>query len=71
MPHFAQLFVAETIGARADAAAFGGGVAVNGVTRLERRAFVLRKRAERAASRPAAPSTSSRCPRAPSPTRAC
>jgi glutamate synthase (NADPH/NADH) large chain len=50
MPHFAQLFVAETIGARVDAAAFGGGVAVNGVTRLERRAFVLRKRAERAAS---------------------
>src|SRR3712207_6513913 len=50
MPHFAQLFVAETIGARADATAFGGGVAVNGVTRLERRAFVLRKRAERAAS---------------------
>jgi glutamate synthase (NADPH/NADH) large chain len=50
MPHFAQLFVAETIGARADATAFGGGVAVHGVTRLERRAFVLRKRAERAAS---------------------
>src|SRR3954469_17896083 len=50
MPHFAQLFVAETIGARAEAAAFGGGVAVNGVTRLERRAFVLRKRAERAAT---------------------
>ncbi|HZH20505.1 MAG TPA: glutamate synthase subunit alpha, partial [Geodermatophilus sp.] len=50
MPHFAQVFVAETIGARADAAAFGGGVAVNGVTRLERRAFVLRKRAERAAT---------------------
>ncbi|ADB75818.1 Glutamate synthase (ferredoxin) [Geodermatophilus obscurus DSM 43160] len=50
MPHFAQLFVAETIGARADGTAFGGGTAVNGVTRLERRAFVLRKRAERAAS---------------------
>src|SRR4051794_12873875 len=50
MPHFAQVFVAETLGARADAAAFGGGVAVNGVTRLERRAFVLRKRAERAAT---------------------
>ncbi|HYO35730.1 MAG TPA: glutamate synthase subunit alpha, partial [Geodermatophilus sp.] len=50
MPHFAQLFVAETIGARADGTAFGGGTAVNGVTRLERRAFVLRKRAERAAT---------------------
>ena len=42
MPHFAQLFVAETIGARADAAAFGGNGAQHGVTRLERRAFVLR-----------------------------
>ncbi|MGY1679517.1 glutamate synthase large subunit [Geodermatophilus sp. SYSU D01176] len=50
MPHFAQVFVAETIGARADGSAFGGGVAVHGVTRLERRAFVLRKRAERAAT---------------------
>ena len=49
MPHFAQLFVAETIGARADAAAFGGRTEHHGVTRLERRAFVLRKRAERAA----------------------
>jgi glutamate synthase (NADPH/NADH) large chain len=49
MPHFAQLFVAETIGARADGAAFGGSTAHHGVTRLERRAFVLRKRAERAA----------------------
>ncbi|MCW2537133.1 MAG: gltB, partial [Modestobacter sp.] len=49
MPHFAQLFVAETIGARADDAAFGGSTAHHGVTRLERRAFVLRKRAERAA----------------------
>ena len=49
MPHFAQVFVAETMGARADEKAFGGNVACNGVTRLERRAFVLRKRAERAA----------------------
>ncbi|WP_369133284.1 glutamate synthase large subunit [Modestobacter sp. I12A-02662] len=49
MPHFAQLFVAETIGGRADRTAFGGAVAPNGVTRLERRAFVLRKRVERAA----------------------
>src|SRR3954454_1029211 len=49
MPHFAQLFVAETMGARADEKAFGGPVVCNGVTRLERRAFVLRKRAERAA----------------------
>src|SRR4051794_17266782 len=49
MPHFAQLFVAETIGARADAKAFGGTVAPHGVTRLERRSFVLRKRVERAA----------------------
>ncbi len=48
MPHFAQLFVAETTGARADAS-FGGTVAPHGVTRLERRAFVLRKRVERAA----------------------
>ena len=50
MPHFAQLFVAETMGARADEKAFGGNVTCNGVTRLERRAFVLRKRAERAAA---------------------
>ncbi|MGY1642780.1 glutamate synthase large subunit [Geodermatophilus sp. SYSU D00703] len=50
MPHFAQLFVAETMGARADASAFGGNAAPHGVTRLERRAFVLRKRAERAAT---------------------
>ncbi|WP_299955788.1 glutamate synthase large subunit [uncultured Modestobacter sp.] len=49
MPHFAQLFVAETIGARADAKAFGGTAAPHGVTRLERRSFVLRKRVERAA----------------------
>ena len=49
MPFFAQLFVAETMGARADGTAFGGTVAPNGVTRLERRSFVLRKRAERAA----------------------
>src|SRR3954464_6296192 len=50
MPHFAQLFVAETIGARADARAYGGGrTAPHGVTRLERRSFVLRKRIERAA----------------------
>jgi glutamate synthase (NADPH) large chain len=49
MPHFAQLFVAETIGARADARAFGGTTAPHGVTRLERRSFVLRKRVERAA----------------------
>ncbi|WP_029430380.1 glutamate synthase large subunit [Blastococcus sp. URHD0036] len=49
MPHFAQLFVAETMGARADAAAFGGSAVCHGVSRLERRAFVLRKRAERAA----------------------
>ena len=49
MPHFAQLFVAETMGGRADATAFGGNVVCNGVTRLERRSFVLRKRAERAA----------------------
>ena len=50
MPHFAQLFVAETMAARADTAAFGGNVECNGVTRLERRSFVLRKRAERAAA---------------------
>ena len=50
MPHFTQLFVAETMGARADEKAFGGNVTCNGVTRLERRAFVLRKRAERAAA---------------------
>src|SRR5438309_703794 len=50
MPHFSQLFVAETMGGRADAKAFGGNVTCNGVTRLERRAFVLRKRAERAAA---------------------
>ncbi|MGY1856306.1 glutamate synthase large subunit [Modestobacter sp. SYSU DS0290] len=49
MPFFAQLFVAETIGARADAQAFGGTAAPHGVTRLERRSFVLRKRIERAA----------------------
>src|SRR5688500_16521751 len=49
MPFFGQLFVAETMSGRADAAAFGGTVAPNGVTRLERRSFVLRKRAERAA----------------------
>ncbi|CAA9266296.1 MAG: Glutamate synthase [NADPH] large chain, partial [uncultured Blastococcus sp.] len=49
MPFFSQLFVAETMAARADAAAFGGAAAPNGVTRLERRSFVLRKRAERAA----------------------
>jgi glutamate synthase (NADPH/NADH) large chain len=49
MPHFSQLFVAETLGARADAAAFGGAVAPHGVTRLERRSFVLRKRVERTA----------------------
>src|SRR6185312_14923972 len=45
-----QLFVAETMGARADETAFGGPKVCNGVTRLERRAFVLRKRAERAAT---------------------
>src|SRR6476659_2232401 len=50
MPHFAQLFVAETMAARADETAFGGTRVCNGVTRLERRAFVLRKRAERAAT---------------------
>src|SRR3954470_12065204 len=44
MPYFAQLFVAETNGARADAKGFGGNQAPNGVTRLERRSFVLRKR---------------------------
>src|SRR4051794_19779342 len=49
MPHFAQLFVAETMAARADEKAFGGNVVCNGVSRLERRAFVLRKRAERSA----------------------
>src|SRR5215213_4658159 len=49
MPFFTQLFVAETMGGRADATAFGGNVECNGVTRLERRSFVLRKRAERAA----------------------
>ena len=49
MPYFAQLFVAETMAGRADEQAFGGTVAPNGVTRLERRSFVLRKRAERAA----------------------
>ncbi|SDG58596.1 glutamate synthase large subunit [Klenkia brasiliensis] len=49
MPHFAQVFVAEATAARADETAFGGRQAPNGVTRLERRAFVLRKRAERAA----------------------
>src|SRR3954468_6448761 len=49
MPHFGQVFVAETMGARADTTAFGGTAAPHGVTRLERRAFVLRKRAERAA----------------------
>src|SRR3954452_1143499 len=49
MPHFAQLFVAETIGARADAAAVAGTSAPHGPTRLERRSFVLRKRVERAA----------------------
>ncbi|KQS64896.1 glutamate synthase [Modestobacter sp. Leaf380] len=50
MPHFAQLFVAEGTAARADATAFGGNTTSHGVTRLERRAFVLRKRAERAAA---------------------
>ena len=50
MPHFAQLFVAETMAARADAKAYGGNVTCHGVTRLERRAFVLRKRTERAAT---------------------
>src|SRR3954468_21229314 len=49
MPFFGQVFVAETMSARADAVAFGGNVECNGVTRLERRSFVLRKRAERAA----------------------
>src|SRR3954454_18790239 len=49
MPHFAQVFVAETMGARADQRAFGGTTAPHGVTRLERRSFVLRKRVERAA----------------------
>src|SRR3954471_9589894 len=49
MPHFAQVFVGETLGARADEAAFGGNTECYGVTRLERRSFVLRKRAERAA----------------------
>src|SRR4051812_10635877 len=49
MPHFAQLFVAETMAARADEQAYGGNVTCNGVTRLERRSFVLRKRAERSA----------------------
>jgi glutamate synthase (NADPH/NADH) large chain len=49
MPHFAQVFVAEPMGARADEKAYGGNVTCRGVTRLERRAFVLRKRAERAA----------------------
>ena len=50
MPHFAQVFLAETMSARADTAAFAGPTTCNGVTRLERRAFVLRKRAERAAT---------------------
>ncbi len=50
MPHFAQLFVAEGTAARADATAFGGTTTTHGVTRLERRSFVLRKRAERAAA---------------------
>ncbi|MGZ4626773.1 MAG: glutamate synthase central domain-containing protein, partial [Kineosporiaceae bacterium] len=50
MPHFAQVFVAETLGARADEKAFGGNLDCHGVTRLERRSVVLRKRAERAAS---------------------
>ena len=49
MPHFAPAVRRRDHGARADARAFGGTVAPNGVTRLERRAFVLRKRAERAA----------------------
>ncbi|MGY1618470.1 glutamate synthase large subunit [Geodermatophilus sp. SYSU D00691] len=49
MPHFAQVFVAETMAARADTKAYGGPVTCNGVSRLERRAFVLRKRAERSA----------------------
>src|SRR3712207_7550955 len=37
------------MGGRADTSVFGGNVAPHGVTRLERRSFVLRKRAERAA----------------------
>src|SRR3712207_3280210 len=37
------------MGGRADTAAFGGNVAPHGVTRLERRSFVPRKRAPRAA----------------------
>src|SRR3954447_26668682 len=49
MPHFAQIFVAETMAERADDKAFGGTVGCSGVTRLQRRAFVLRKRAERSA----------------------
>src|SRR3954467_3122698 len=53
MPHFAQLFVAETMRARADQSAFGGTVVCNGVTRLERRSFVLRKAAARGGRPPA------------------
>ena len=48
MPHFGQVFVAETMGARADATAFGGTAAPHGVSRLERRAFVLVPLAEAA-----------------------
>src|SRR4030095_3598964 len=49
MPFFGPLFVAEAMAARADTAAVGGHAPPSGVTRLERRSFVLRKRAEREA----------------------
>ena len=50
MPFFAQLFVAETMaGPRRRDAPSAAPSRRNGVTRLERRSFVLRKRAERAA----------------------
>ncbi len=57
MPSFAQLFVAGATGQRG--------------MELERRAFALRKVAERRAGRNAPSSTSPRCPPARSSTRAC
>ena len=72
MPYFAQLFVAETMSGRADAAAFGGNVV------LQRRhpagAALLRAAQARRAGRGrgrAARCTSPRCRRGRSPTRAC
>src|SRR4051812_49378571 len=49
MPFFGQLFVAETMPAPADEKGLCGHHALPGAPRLERRSFVLRKRAERAA----------------------